>query len=116
MLGAVTARASAPTTGNQAYDVAVQIADGPDSTSATIRVKAGEDGAMRWNQAGQKWESVFNVTPSGSAALVKMTVTTAGGKVITPSMLLRHGVTGRVVDGDTGFKIGITVTPVAQGS
>lgn len=116
VLGTVTARADAPAKGAETYDVAVQFGDGPGKTLARLRVKAGEDAAMRWEQAGQSWNGVFNFTPAGQSVFVKMTVTAAGGKVIMPSVLLRPGSTGRVVDDASGFQIGLTITSVLQGS
>ena len=115
VLGTVSARTGSA----DAYDIAVQFAEGAGNTSAKVRVKAGEDFALRWDQAGQSWKGVFNVTSApGEAVMVKMKVTEESGKVITPALLLRLGQAGSARDGEApkpAFQIGLTVTRAAGG-
>ncbi len=116
VFGTVTARAGA-TAGSETYDIAVKFAEGEGNTSAKVRVKAGEDFSLRWSEHGQSWQGEFNASPAGDSVMFKMKVTTATGKVIAPSMLLRMGEMGTVVEGDIAkpnFKIGVTITR-AQG-
>ncbi len=115
VFGTVTARAGA-TAGADTYDIAVKFAEGEGNTSAKVRVKAGEDFSLRWSAPGQSWQGVFNASAAGESVLLKMTVTTADGKVIAPSVLLRMGEMGTVVEGDMAkpaFKVGVTVTRAA---
>ena len=109
MLGTVSARA-----GGETYDIAVKFADGPGTTSAKVRVKAGEEFALRSDQPGPVWSGVFTVTPAaGDAVMVKMKVTPESGIVASPMLLLKLGRPGAVREGDAAkptFQIGLTVT------
>ena len=112
MLGTAAARAGADAGAGKAedYDIVVQFSEGQ---SAKVGVVAGEDFALNWRQPGQGWTGTFNVTPAGGSVMVKMNLKLESGKVITPSMLLKPGVQGRVLDGDLSkpdFQLGLTVT------
>jgi bla regulator protein BlaR1 len=113
VLGTVTARAGAPAAGGDDYEIVVNFAEGTGNTTAKVRVKAGEDFALRWDQPGRAWKGVFNVAPEGQSVMVKMKVTPDGGSPVTPSLLLRLGESGKVVSGESGkpgFQVGLTVT------
>jgi bla regulator protein BlaR1 len=114
VLGTVTARAGAPAAAaGDDYEIVVNFAEGTGSTTAKVRVKAGEDFALRWDQPGRAWKGVFNVVPEGQSVMVKMKVTPDGGSPIAPALLLRLGESGKVVSGDAAkpaFQLGLTVT------
>jgi bla regulator protein BlaR1 len=110
MLGTAAARAGVDAGTAEDYDIVVQFSEGQ---SAKVGVVAGEDFALNWRQPGQGWTGTFNVTPAGGSVMVKMNLKLESGKVITPSMLLKPGVQGRVLDGDMSkpaFQVGLTVT------
>ena len=114
VLGTVSARAGS----GETYEIAVKFAEGSGNTSAKVRVNAGEDFALRWNQPGQSWKGEFTVTPAtGDFVLVKMKITPEAGKPISPTLQMRLGETGSVrSDGDAGkpaLQIGLTVTRAA---
>ena len=111
VFGTVSARAGS----GEAYDIAVKFAEGPGNTSAKVRVNAGEQFALRWDQPGQGWKGEFTVTPAGAeSVMVKMKVSPENGKPAAPSLLMRLGETGAVRSdgegGKGGYQIGLTVT------
>ncbi len=114
VFGTVSARAGS----GEDYEIAVKFAEGAGNTSAKVRVKAGEEFALRWNQPGQSWKGQFTVTRAlGDSVMVKMNVTPDNGKPVAPSLMLRLGESGSVrSDGEAGkgaFQIGLTVTAAA---
>ena len=117
VLGTVSARAGVADSKGESYDVAVQFGQGDAASSARLRVKAGEDVALRSDQPGQSWSGVFNFTPAGESVMVRMKVTQADGKVVGPSMLIQLGQLGRLKIGEAAkpsFELGLTVTRTAS--
>ena len=117
VLGTVTARAGVADSKGESYDVAVQFGQGDGASSARLRVKAGEDVALRSDQPGQSWSGVFNFTPAGESVMVRMKVPQADGKVVGPSMLIQLGQLGRLKIGEAAkpsFELGLTVTRTAS--